>query len=59
MKKKLMMLIWRGEEGTERLGKYWFQYEPKITVAMTTVAVMVKSWTMHNFLIQISNHACE
>jgi hypothetical protein len=65
MEKKLMMPLWRGEEPTERLGKDWFNRDSvdvgptQSTVAAITVAVMVKSWTMHNFLIQILNYACE
>jgi hypothetical protein len=65
MEKKLMMPLWSGEERTEWLGRDWFDRESvdvgptQSTVAAITVAVMVKSWTMHNFLFRILNYTCE
>jgi hypothetical protein len=49
-----------------RLGQGWFDSNSVtttgsdlITVAAATVADMVESWDLHNFLIQIANYACE
>jgi hypothetical protein len=59
----------KGRNGTARLGQRCFDTDSVTTtphagptwinVAAVTVADMVKSRDLHNFLIQIANYACE